>query len=125
MSYYQLLRKIKKLKVKELHELDEKLVAIHKIQLKQWDPKFNNLIDGLINVIDIEEALTYCLYHFKGGMKESLGFEVCPCNCYCENCELIPEDPIGIRMQSLGKTIGEENVMIEFNEKYSTKEINE
>lgn len=107
MTIYPILRRIKKLKVKELKELDEKLKII--IQKSIFTP--------IITIDDIEEALKYCIFHFKGGMIESLGYEECPCKCYCQACEMIPEHPIGIEMQKIAENITEKNVFDEYLER--------
>ncbi len=69
---------------------------------------------------ELNEALTCCMFHYTGGMFESLSLEECPCKCACKNCEMIPETPVLIRMQDIGNKIKEENVLFEF-----LKELNE
>lgn len=109
------LRQVRRLKSHQLKEVIQKLELIAKNKDKdQKDITFEDLFD----------ALTFCKFHFNGeGFYESMG-EMCPCNCICINCEMIPENPIGIKMQEIGKTMGEENVMTEFIEKFA-KEDNE
>jgi|SRR6185312_2125653 len=101
----ELLKKIKSLKVKELEEV------VNKLELREKDvPE--------LTINDLKDALNCCIYHFTGGFYESMG-EICPCNCICENCEMIPEHPIGKKMQEIGKTMGEENVMTKFIEQFA------
>ena len=75
---------------------------------------------------DINDALVFCKYHFFGGLHESLGLDRCPCNCYCESCELIPESQVFIRMQEIARDMEEENVLTEFLEEHGNyiKDIN-
>jgi len=111
----KLFRKIRKLKSKELNELIEKLEVIESRKLKLWHDQFdNNSLEPwpVINLEDIEQAFTFCIYHFKGGFYDELG-EVCPCNCHCESCEMIPTNNVGKRMQEIGEEITEENVIFE------------
>lgn len=121
-----LLKQIKKLKVKELNVLAEKLAIIDTNKKQLWHDNYSGDYpepSPIIDIDDIKQALTYCIFHFKGGMLESLGYDECPCGCHCISCELIPENEIGIRMQELGETISEENVMNDFIEEYGKKEI--
>jgi hypothetical protein len=106
----ELLKKIKSSKVRELEEV------VYKLQFRS-----NEFSELTLN--DLNDALNCCIYHFTGGFYESMG-EICPCNCICENCEMIPEHPVHIRMQEICKTMAEENVMTEFIEKFS-KETND
>lgn len=121
----EILKKIKKLKVKELKLLDEKLKIILKKKKDQWkeenpvfDPE-NFVMPPVLDIEDIYTALMFCIYHFKGGRVESASDdEMCPCNCHCESCEMIPESEVLVRMQEIGQTMTEENVMNEFVEKH-------
>jgi hypothetical protein len=124
-----ILKKIKKLKVKELKELSEKLEIIKKDKfneyyreyLKDSENRSISYSDTYLLFDDLTDALTYCKYHFYGNMLESEGLDKCPCNCHCINCELIPESPVLVRMQEIGKDMTEENVFNEFVEKYCEK----
>lgn len=113
----ELLRKIKKLKIKELKKLEGKLEIIHQKKMNEW---FKLVEDGeqpitpVVDFDDLRDALTYCEYHFTGARYDhELDTENCPCNCHCINCELIPTNDIGIKMQEMGKDITEENVIFD------------
>lgn len=65
-----------------------------------------------------EDPTVYCEFHWHGGMYENLGYDVCPCQCYCTNCEMIPEDAILIRAQEIAGDMKEENVFEEFKRQF-------
>ena len=105
-----LLRKIRKLKYSELKKIAFRLDLIQRKKQSK------------IDINDINDALSCCDFHFSGGMYESFGLEICPCNCYCQSCEVIPESAIPVRMQELARDMNEENVMNKFIEQYCTKD---
>ncbi len=120
MTIYQILKQIKKLKVKDLCILAEKLEAIEQKHREQLSKDFNSkylILEPVIDMNDIEDALAHCIFHFKGGMLESFGLEECPCKCYCISCEMIPEHPIGIEMQNIAENMTEKNVFDEYLER--------
>lgn len=100
------LKKIKRLKYSQLKEIAKKLDIIR------------NNKSTPIDIVDLEDAITFCKYHFTGGLLESFGLEMCPCNCYCESCEVIPTEVVSMRMQEIASEMGEENVFNEFIEQY-------
>lgn len=109
--FLTLVKTIKKLKVKELKELARRLDIIASRKSS--------------SILDLSEAVNCCNYHFDGNNSE---FEICLCNCFCQNCEYIPQDKIGQRMQEIGQDITDENAIFDLIEKgYAkliTKEIN-
>ena len=119
--------RIKKLKKPQIEELVKKLEIVKKRKINEWRNEGHSSDDLMpkmpqISLEDIQDALTYCIYHYKGFMFESLGLDECPCNCYCRNCEMIPESEVFVRMQDIAQNMGEENVFNEFIEQYTTKE---
>lgn len=126
-----ILRRIKRLKVKELKLVAEKLDIISYNKYIEWRANYNadaphltyaEMQSPTVTMDDIQDAFIYCIYHFDGKRLESIdGNEQCPCNCWCEKCEMIPESSVLIRMQELGTSITNENVMNEFIEQYSLK----
>lgn len=123
MEIKQILARVRRLKSKEFSEL------CYKLELRKSNNNTLNFVDKkVLDFDDIEEALTHCIYHYKGGMFEHLGYDYCPCQCHCINCEMIPENDIGIRMQEIGFNLTEKNVMFEFienNPNFKLKAINE
>ncbi len=117
-----LLKQIHKLNKSQLQDLAEKLEIIKERKIKdEGMPPYANPYTHL-RLSDIKEALTYCIYHFKGGgFYESMG-EECPCNCRCQACEMIPETLIPKRMQELCATMTEENVFDEFKRQYGRQD---
>lgn len=107
-----MLKKIKKMKMAQLGELTEKLEIIQKTKMKNLGK-----LNYSCNFKDLSEALIFCIYHFKGGLKESIADE-CPCRCLCESCEVIPENPIGVRMQEIATHMKEKNVILDFFDEY-------
>lgn len=103
-----ILKQIKKLKAKDLKNLSQKLEII-------------NLRQGSNLEYQLDEALNRCEYHFYG---KNYSNEICPCSCYCINCELIPTDQLGQRMQELGQSITEKDIMLELVEHGYIKSIN-
>lgn len=100
----KLLKKIKKLKVKELKLLAKRLEIIN-------ERSDSNILS------ELSEALNCCDFHFYGGFTEDMG-DICPCNCFCNNCEMIPQSEVLVRMQEIGQNMTEENVINEFIEEY-------
>lgn len=89
MTTYDILKKIKKTRMADLPELAVKLEAI-----KSRD------YPRTLDFFDIEDALKFCIYHFKGGLKESIE-DQCSCGCLCESCEAIPENPKGDKYDNI------------------------
>lgn len=116
-----LLKKVKKLKVKELKKVNNKLEVIHQKKMNEWFKlieKGEQPITPVVDLDDLRDALTYCEYHFVGGLLEDEGLDKCPCSCYCINCEIIPTEKVSIRMQEIARDMGEENVFEEFKREY-------
>ena len=114
-----------------MQELVDKLEIIEK---KKWELyETSRSLDRnhyayipTINLDDIKEALTYCIYHFKGGgLFENIADE-CSCKCLCQACEMIPTSDISKLMQEIGEDITEENVIFELiNKGYANTISNE
>ena len=123
MEIKQILARVRRLNSKQFKDL------IYKLELRKYECTTLNLVESkVLDFDDLEEALTHCIYHYKGGMFEHLGYDICPCQCYCINCEMIPENEVGIRMQEIGFNITEKNVMFEFlenNPDFKLKGLNE
>jgi len=68
-------------------------------------------------LLDVKDSFVFCDYHYTGGFYESMG-DYCPCQCYCKNCEMIPEDAKLIRAQEIAEDMTEENVFNEFIRQY-------
>lgn len=92
----KLLKKIKKLKVEELIEIAERLEIISNRNTS--------------SIKDLAEALNCCNYHFYGNNYQD---EICSCNCYCKNCEYIPQDKVRVRMQELATNMTDKLVIYE------------
>lgn len=76
--YFSILEGIKKLKIRELKELDEKLGLIFQ----------NNITSGNfspLNILDIENALHHCKYHFGVNKPDDWDW-LCGCSCVCKLC---------------------------------------
>ena len=96
----QLLKRIKCMRVSQFKELIDKLETLT-----------NGLMLSDITLKDIQNTFIFCLYHYKGGLMESFGLEECPCQCYCINCEVIPEGIVSKRMVEIATYLKEENVL--------------
>ena len=100
----KLLKRIKKLKIKDLKEVARRIEIVSKRQSTIFE--------------DLKEVLNCCDYHFDGG---NYHYELCSCDCLCKNCEWIPTEEVPLRMQEIAKDLTEENVFNEFIEKYCEK----
>lgn len=114
MTNIDLLKRIKKLKVKELKEVALKLSAIQdkkdkifygeRAESKQpWTISY-----PVIDIHDIEKALDRCIFHFTGNCLETPERYECGCGCLCTNCEVIPTHPIAIMMRKMSDEVTED-----------------
>jgi hypothetical protein len=113
--------------IEELKETAEKLEKLKQIKEEYHqnksctandcskDTNFNSIFETPdITLQDLEFAINKCRFHFFGGMHESLGMDKCPCECFCESCEMIPSDTVLVKMQELGRQVSKDILPIDW-----------
>jgi len=114
MTNIDLLKRIKKLKVKELKEVAVKLSAIEDINRKKFELEWKASKEPYLvpypwlTLTDLERAIDRCIFHFTGNCLETPQRFECGCGCLCTNCEVIPTHPIAIMMRKMADEVTED-----------------
>lgn len=114
MNYIDLLRRIKKSKIKDLEQLALKLSAIEGKRKNRWHEEVMASKEPYLvqypemTIEDIENALNHCLWHFTGNFYETDELKECGCRCLCMNCEVIPTHPIAVMMRKMADEVTED-----------------